>query len=279
MICRDDKECRRHRSEMNRRGSSSSFVDDFDGPACRELSLVNSPCYERVPLDFTVRGDAHPCPYLPGREATEQLFRALEFPAELYHDFMDHEFRRSGLIIYRPTCSACRECRPLRIPVGAFGPNKAQRRILKKNRDLEVFVNLPTFSRDKYRLYREYLSFKHDSTSCDSPSALKGFLYMSPVKTLEFEYRLGGRLVAVGIADVCSRSLSSVYAFYAPDMASRSLGTFSALQEISFCRDHGIPYYYLGFTVRDCPSMNYKSNFQPHEILDCSLQWVAQGKA
>jgi arginine-tRNA-protein transferase len=147
---------------------------------------------------------------------------------------------------------------------------------LRKNSDLDIRVNLPVFSREKYRLYREYLTFKHGAAPCDSQWDVRSFLYESPVKTLEFEYCLGGQLVAVSIADICSRSLSSVYTFYAPDLASRSLGTFSALSEISFCREHGIPHYYLGFFIRDCPSMNYKSRFHPHEILDPSLQWVAE---
>jgi arginine-tRNA-protein transferase len=152
---------------------------------------------------------------------------------------------------------------------------KSHRRVLRKNSDLEVRVHRPKFSREKYRLYEEYVSFKHDTSLCDSPSALKGFLYTSPVKSLEFEYRLNGRLIAVSIADICSRSLSSVYAFYALDTAERSLGTFSALKEMAFCREIGIPYYYLGFFVRDCPAMNYKSRFQPHEMLDPAMRWLA----
>jgi len=259
---------------MNRRDSLGHTGNEVDGNGPRKICCVTSPYYDVVPLDFTDMSEAHPCPYLPGREAAEQFFQVVEFPAELYHDFMDHEFRRSGLIIYRPACPGCSECRPLRVPVAEFRPNKSQRRILKKNSDLEVRVSQPRFSGAKFKLYRRYLAFKHDATPCDSPSALKNFLYVSPVKTLEFEYRLNGRIVAVSIADVCSRSLSSVYAFYSPDMACRSLGTFSALQEISFSKEHGFPYYYLGFFVRDCASMNYKSRFHPHEILDRLRQWI-----
>jgi arginine-tRNA-protein transferase len=103
---------------------------------------------------------------------------------------------------------------------------------------------------------------------------MKDFLYISPIATFEFEYWLRRRLLAAGIVDVCSRSLSSVYAFYDPDFCSRSLGTFSAVQELLLCRRQGIVHYYLGFFVKDCPSMNYKARFKPHEILNKSFQWI-----
>jgi len=254
-------------------------VDSFprdDHSSYRELSYVLSSHYEIIPLDFTVRSDVHPCPYLPGREAQEQVFKAAEFPPELYHDFMNHEFRRAGLIMYRPICAGCWECRPLRVPVTVHRPSKSHQRILRKNSDVDVRVQRPKFTREKYRLYRDYVSFKHEKSLCESSAALRSSLYTSSVQTLEFEYRLEGRLIAVGIVDVCSRSLSSVYAFYAPDWADRSLGTFSALKEIVFCRDFGIPHYYPGFFVQDCPAMNYKSRFRPHEILDRSLRWLAR---
>lgn len=261
-----------HRSRDEPRRPVERFPFDRD-PAERELPYVISPDYQIVPLDFTVRSEAHPCPYLAEREAREQVFKAREFPPELYHDFMNHEFRRAGLILYRPMCQGCWECRPLRVPVVAHRPSRSHRRILRKNIDLNIRVGRPKFSREKFRLYQDYLSFKHDTSLCDSPEGLRSFLYTSPVQTLEFEYHLNGSVIAVSIADVCSRSLSSVYAFYSPDHAHRSLGTFSALQEMAYCRALGIPHYYLGFCVQDCPSMNYKSRYRPHEILDRSLRW------
>ena len=80
--------------------------------------------------------------------------------------------------------------------------------------------------------------------------------------TLEFEYRLADRLVAVSIADVCSRSLSSVYAYYDPEFSERGLGTFSALWEILSCRRKGIPYYYIGFCIRDLPVNELQGTLQ-----------------
>ena len=244
------------------------------GSSGESAECVESELFGTIPLDFLVRGEEHPCPYLPGREAREEGFMADSFPPELYHDFMNHGFRRSGLILYRPACENCSECRPIRVPADRFTPSKSQRRVVRKNEDVDVKIAAPRITREKLRICGKYIQSHHRSSPPDSSQGLKRFLYQSPVMTLEFEYRVRGRLVAVGITDVCYRSLSSVYVFYDPECSSRSLGTFSAMREVLFCREHSIPYYYLGFYVAQCPSMNYKARFRPHEILSASGNWV-----
>jgi leucyl-tRNA---protein transferase len=248
-------------------------------PISDETGLVRSPLYGLVPLDFLVKGEDHPCPYLPENTAREEVFGAMEFPPELYHDFMNYGFRRSGTYFYRPVCKACSECRPIRVVAREYSLPKSQRRILRKNQEVDVRIASPRFTKDKFRIYSDYLASQHDCGPDHCADNLRSFLYTSPVHTLEFEYWLRGRLLAVGIVDVCSRSGSSVYAFYDPDFSSRSLGTFSAVREILFCRDLNIPYYYLGFLVTACSSMNYKARFKPHEVLDTSFQWISSEPA
>jgi arginine-tRNA-protein transferase len=77
----------------------------------------------------------------------------------------------------------------------------------------------------------------------------------------------------VGICDVCSRSLSSVYFYFDPAEASRGLGTFSSLWEIEFARRRAIAYYYLGYWVGGCATMHYKCTFRRHEILHPDGVW------
>src|SRR2546423_296124 len=89
-----------------------------------------------------------------------------------------------------------------------------------------------------------------------------------PVRTIEFEYRdQAGALLAVGICDVCESSLSTVYFYFDPEHRQRGLGTFGAVREIAHAREHGIPYYYLGYWIRGCGSMSYKASFRPHQLL------------
>src|SRR5258708_26834742 len=100
----------------------------------------------------------------------------------------------------------------------------------------------------------------------DDRVGFERFLYESPVESLEFCYREpGGRLLAVGICDVGPESLSSVYFYFDPIDAGRSLGTFGVLCEIELAVKLQLPPYYLGYWVPHCGAMEYKSAFRPNE--------------
>ncbi len=104
--------------------------------------------------------------------------------------------------------------------------------------------------------------------------AFDEFLYNSPTDSLEFCYYVGERLVGVSLADRVPSGLSSVYMYFDPAECRRSLGTFSALWEIDFCRREKLAYYFLGFHVPEAPTMAYKARFGPHEILVADDRWI-----
>ena len=79
--------------------------------------------------------------------------------------------------------------------------------------------------------------------------------------------------VAVCCSSDCRNSLSSVYFYYDPDSSRRGLGTFGVLYEIETAAGLGIPYYYLGYWVAGCRTMQYKSDFRPAEVLDPDGAW------
>jgi leucyl-tRNA---protein transferase len=91
---------------------------------------------------------------------------------------------------------------------------------------------------------------------------------------MEFAFRdTHGRLLAIGICDVCPLSLSSVYFYFDPADSHRGLGTFGALCEIAHARANGLPHYYLGYWVYGCASMQYKSEFRPNQWLGTDGIW------
>lgn len=213
------------------------------------------------------------CPYLPGRASMSRAFLCDRMPGELYHELMDAGFRRSGTYFYQPVCRGCRACQPIRVPVERFVPSKSQRRTWRKNQDLTVAIAPPQPTDEKFDLYVRYVRERHHRDEGQRP-AWEEFLYGSPVQTLEFAYRdEAGALVAVGICDVCPRSLSSVYFYFDPAHARRGLGTFGALWEIEFARGQRIPYYYLGYFIEGCASMRYKGDFRPCELLGSEGAW------
>lgn len=216
----------------------------------------------------------HPCSYFPDRASRTRAFAASAMPGELYHRFMDAGFRRSGRVIYQPVCGGCRLCVPLRVPVERFVADRSQRRAWRRNQDLVVTVGRPEATVEKFELYERYRRDWHGSTETHDWEAFVSFLYESPVETLEFSYRdSAGRLLGVGICDVCPQSLSSVYFYFDPEHAGRRLGTFSALWEIEWARGMEIPHYYLGYWVSGCGSMEYKASFRPCEVLGTDGVW------
>ena len=211
----------------------------------------------------------HACSYLPGRVSETRAALADRIPAGLYHRFMDAGFRRSGRLLYQPVCRGCRACVSLRVPVATFHPSKSQRRCRRRNEDLLVRVAGAAATDEKYDLYRRYVVDRHGRPAEEEDRAsFEQFLYDSPVDTLEFEYRGGnGRLLAVGLCDASTHSLSSVYFYFDPAESRRGLGTFGALYEIDAAAGMGIPYYYLGYWVDGCSAMKYKADFRPAEVL------------
>jgi arginine-tRNA-protein transferase len=204
-----------------------------------------------------------------------QAFMIDRMPPALYHAFMDAGFRRSGRLVYQPACRGCRQCVPLRLPTDRFRPSRSQRRCKRRNADLTVSVSVPAPNEEKYQLYARYIREWHNRSSEEpSPQEFEAFLYDSPVDTIEFTYRDPlGRLLAVGVCDVCSSSLSSVYFYFDPVDAGRGLGTFGALCEIDYARRHRLPYYYLGYWVYGCQSMRYKCDFRPNQGLGTDGRW------
>ncbi|MGE5608388.1 MAG: arginyltransferase [Bacillota bacterium] len=216
----------------------------------------------------------HACPYLAGRMAETRAFATGRFPGELYHRLMDANFRRSGCVFYQPICRGCRACMQIRIPVERFTASKSQRRCWRRNQDVTVTAGEPQATDEKFELYCRYVTQRHDGLMPDERESFEAFLYDSPVDTVEMCYRDGnGRLLAVGICDVCSKSLSSVYLYFDPDESRRGLGTYGALYEIHLTRQLGIAYYYLGYWIQGCGTMEYKASFRPYEVLRADGVW------
>jgi len=219
------------------------------------------------------RSEPHPCPYLEARQTEDEIIYASRPGGAVYQVLMDFRFRRSGPMVYRPICSDCHECIPIRVPVDHFSPSRSQRRVMRRNKDIHVKVDVPECTEEKWRIYSDYLERQHDGSMDAGFSAFEEYLYCSPTDTMEMTYRLGERVVAVGILDVCPNSLSTVYFYFDPAEAQRSLGTYGALCEIEECRHRKLAYWYVGFYIRGCGRMSYKVNFRPYELLGRDGVW------
>jgi arginine-tRNA-protein transferase len=192
--------------------------------------------------------------------------------AELAH-LMALGFRRLGSQFYIPACRTCAACIALRIPVADFRPNKNQRQIWKRNQDVEVQVGPARFSQEKYDLYRRYQEKRWKKESVLCAVSFRDCYLEQPGEGLEISYHLEGKLVGVGWVDVTFEGLSSVYFVWDCD-PRRSLGIYSVLYEIEWCRTAGRKFVYLGLYVEGCPSMRYKASFHPHQRRYRDCEWI-----
>ncbi len=213
----------------------------------------------------------HPCSYLEDQQATTLLVDPeYNMSPEVYSILSKNGFRRSGDIIYTPRCMHCNACKPIRIDVAHFQPNRSQRRNLKMNQDLSVRVVEADVYDEHFQLFNLYIKSRHDdgAMSVDSRQKYGSFFISHRVESQMIEFTLNDRLVAVAVIDTQLDGISAVYTFFDPALESRGLGTFAILWQIEACRSRVLPYLYLGYQINECKKMAYKTAFKPYQLLE-----------
>lgn len=217
------------------------------------------------------------CMYLADRPSRLEYTLVLRMSPAEYEERMNQGYRKFGPLLFRPVCEGCRECRPLRIPVTQFTPDRSQRRALKRNADLTVRVAPPTVDKARLSLYNRYHAAQEVRRGWPEMEKKRedyafSFLH-SPVPGMEVSVWEGEALRAIALTDVTPNTLSGVYHYHDPELRDRSLGVFVMLQTIELARRLGKPWAYFGYYVADCPSLNYKVRFRPCELLGDDGIW------
>lgn len=220
--------------------------------------------------DLVVHDEPEPCPYLEGETARLPLRQPLgPVTPAAFDAALALGDRRTGTLLYRPTCPTCRACEPVRLLATELVHTRSQRRVWRKNQDLVVEVAPASFSEEKLRLMNRH-KLERGLSREGRPMSARGYaawFLRSCARTIEMRYLLDGQLVGVGILDAGARDLSSVYFYFDPDHADRSLGTFSVLFECAWLAQNNGRYHYLGLWAERSPHIAYKSRFYPHERL------------
>lgn len=219
----------------------------------------------------------HTCSYLDNRLATTLFVDPKATIDQTLYTRLTHlGFRRSGSHYYRPRCNGCNACLSVRVNVQDFQPSRSQSRCLKANRDL-IQATLPVdYSNEHYHLYRRYIESRHQDGDMYPPSLeqYENFLLNAPPDSRLLEYRHpDGELLGVSVTDALEDGLSAIYTFFHPGFAKRSLGVFAVLKQIEMSRQQGLKYLYLGYWIRNCQKMSYKTQYRPLEIL-LRDQWI-----
>jgi len=221
------------------------------------------------------QSNEHPCSYLSKHQAQNLVIDPeLEKGPLLYGFLVGYGFRRSGTMIYRPSCTECDQCMPIRLPVDRFKPNRNQRRIWKRcNQVVSVEDRSASFEPEHYALFVKYLKFRHADGEMAhmSEDEYLQFLACSWLDTRFIEFRIDKQLVAVVISDRLPDGQSAVYTFFDPDYSKFSLGVYAVLWQIDACQKEGKHWLYLGYWIEACRKMSYKTHFQPYQVFSDNL--------
>ncbi len=181
-------------------------------------------------------------------------------------------WRRFGNYYSRPQCKECDECKSLRIDAKNYEFSKNAKRTIKKNANTLFTVQSPTISNEHLEIYEKYhkkMEEKKGWRRYEIKPKSYHELYIAGAGKFgkEILYYIDDRLVAVDLVDFLDDGLSSIYFFYDPDFAKYSLGRYSIYMQIQLAKNFNLRWIYLGYYVKDCPSLNYKDRYRPFEIL------------
>ncbi len=191
---------------------------------------------------------------------------------------MNQGWRKFGVAMFHPLCLGCQECRPIRVSVETFRPNRSQMRAWARNRGLEVRLGEPQVDDQRLALFASYHRAQQTRKTWPRHSESKTGYCLSFVfnliPALEITLWEGEALRGVMLVDLTPHVVSAVYHYYDLSQPRRSFGTYLILQTIELARQRQRPWVYLGYYVRGCPSMEYKALYRPCEILTPEGNWV-----
>lgn len=224
-----------------------------------------------LPLVFT---ENHPCSYLDRQARSLFVHPDFELSRSIYAQLLAQGFRRSGTLVYRPACHNCSACIPVRLPVAYFEPNRSQKRVMAKNAATRVVLKPPVFDRRHYEVYRRYQQSRHpDGDMRDmNPGRYLQFLCSNWCQTVFAEFSIGDEVAAVAVIDCFGNALSAVYTFFDPRYSAFSPGVFAVLWQVQHAREKGLEWVYLGYWIKQCRKMSYKSQYRPIQALIAG-QW------
>lgn len=154
---------------------------------------------------------------------------------------------------------------PLRIRLADFQLSRGQKRIWKRNQDLEVIIRPASIDDAKVRLFEMH----RRRFSENVPDSLYTFLSAEPAtipcSTLEVCLFADDELIAASFLDLGRSSTSSVYSVFDPGYSSRSLGVFLILVSIKWSQERGKSLYYPGYAYLEPSHYDYKKRFSALE--------------
>jgi leucyl-tRNA---protein transferase len=188
-----------------------------------------------------------------------------------WRHFGEHFFRYNvGLLI-----DDVRFVQPLRIRLKDLTFSKSQRRVLRRNSDLDVAIGPIDIDPVTHELFHRHKTrFNHGV-----PESVFNFISRhpeaAPCEAKELRVTREGKLLAISYFDIGGNSTSGIYAMFEPTITHRGLGIFTLLKEIEYSIETGREFYYLGYAYQGPSFYDYKKRFRATEAFDWRDNWIA----
>lgn len=148
---------------------------------------------------------------------------------------------------------------PTRLSLATHQWRKSQRKLLRKNEGIfRVEIRPAEITREKLRVNEQYL-LENPTKSIEELQIHTEFDGRRIFNTLECAIYKGEELIAFSFFDCGKDSVYSKAGIYHPAYKDYSLGTYTLLLEIDWCKKNGIEYYYPGYISPDTPLFDYKT--------------------
>ena len=208
------------------------------------------------------------CPYLENKIFTSENLIVNYIDNEGLEYLLENGYRHFGTYFFKPECSLCKECKPIRIPVDSFDFSRSDKRVINKNKMFSVnIIDKSKCYTEYFNLYLEHKKRFKDKSEESYDNWISSFLSdQSFNKILEIKDR--DKLVAVTHLDVTKNIISAVYCYWNKNYGAYSPGKFSILSGIQKAKKMNIKYYYLGYYIKENVHMSYKKHYQPNQILE-----------
>ena len=116
-------------------------------------------------LSYSVEFD---CPYLPASKARYKMFHATDLAEMELEKLLSNGYRKFGTFFFRPACTNCRECIPIRTQTDTIFPSKSQKRALRKAQNVSVTFSEPEYKKEIFDIYCNHTKrFKEKKCSLD----------------------------------------------------------------------------------------------------------------
>jgi leucyl-tRNA---protein transferase len=196
-----------------------------------------------------------------------EYFYADHVPPALIDRALAAGWRHFGSYFFRYSRNGSNHVLPLRVRLEDFKFSTSQKRVRKRNANLECVIRDAVIDAEKHALFKLHTVRFSDNI----PESIFTFLDPEPSRVCETKeiclYK-NGHLIGAHFLDLGENSSSSVYSIYDPNESKHSLGIDLILRAIAYSHLLGKRLYYPGYAYLEPSAYDYKKKLSALEVFN-----------